>query len=393
MTETKKIAIMIHDLNPWGGQDRSMLEIAWQLNKGYPLEIHSYSLQGFSNWPNMEHIKYEALIKKPILFKYLNYHFKSWRNLKQDRDTVVQSTGTASLKSDTVQIQFIHHTWQEIARQLPADKIHTAGFFKEIYRSLLDIYKRKLEKRIYNPDKHYIAISHSIKKELMEYFAIPSENITIIHHGVDNQYFTPVESTEQGRSTRQEIRQNLGIQPDDVVLLHVGALNARKGLFQTIEILSFLKKNGFHKVKYLAVGQGETKLLKQLIKEHDVEDRVILVSHSKDIRNYYWASDIFFFPTYYEPFGLVILEAMACGLAVATSSIAGGSELIEDGSNGILFDPHEKVGKIADKLLPILRNAELRATIGKKARTVAEQRSWTQVGEEYLDFYRKLPRK
>lgn len=383
---------MIHDLNPWGGQDRSMLEIAWQLNKDFPLEIHSYSLQGFSNWPNMEHIKYETLIKKPILFKYLNYHLKSWRNLKTTKSAVVQSTGTASLRSDTVQIQFVHHSWQQIAKSLPADKIQTAGFFKEVYRALLDIYKRHLEKNVYLPKKHYIAISHSIKKELMEHFNIPSENITIIHHGVDNKQFVPTWESAEAQATRDQIRTSLGIKPTDVVLLHVGALNARKGLFQTIEILAHLKRNGFDNVKYLAVGQGETKLLNELIKSNDVEDRVILVPHSKEIRHYYWASDIFFFPTYYEPFGLVILEAMACGMAVATSDIAGGSELIEDGHNGILFNPHQSVAKIANKLVPILRDSEKRQSLGRHARLVAEQRSWEQVGKEYLDFYRKLPK-
>ena len=57
--ETKEpVRIMIHNLNPWGGQDRSMLEIAWQMNKTIPLDIHSYTLEGYEDWPEMTHVPY-----------------------------------------------------------------------------------------------------------------------------------------------------------------------------------------------------------------------------------------------------------------------------------------------------------------------------------------------
>ncbi len=390
MQNKPPIAIMIHDLNPWGGQDRSMLEIAWQLNKEFPLQIHSFSLQGYDNWPDMEPVQYEAAIKKPILLKYLNYQINSWRSLKQKQTRWVQSTGTASLTSDVVQVQFIHHTWQKIAGRMPPDKISSPSPVHQIYHKLLAYYKKELERRIYTADKKYIAISHSIKKELMENFKIPPQNIEIIYHGVDPTYFHPPSVSESAQSKREEVRSQLGIDANDFVLLHVGALNARKGLFQSFRTLGFLKDHGFDNVKLLAVGQGDQKILRRLSKEQNVEDRVILAPHSKDIRNYYWASDCFFFPTYYEPFGLVILEAMACGLPVVASDLAGGSELIEEGVSGFLFDPWSNIQTIGNTLLPLLRDPHLAQQMGQKARAVAETRSWEVVGDEYRQFYKKL---
>ena len=377
---------MIHDLNPWGGQDRSMLEIAWQLNKEYPLEIHSFSIEGYENWPDMNHVPYQSLIKRPIIFKYLNYHLKSLKNLSEKKNKIVQSTGTASLKSDVVQVQFIHHTWQKIAERMPIDKMNSPSLLRGTYQKLLKYYKLQLEKTVYTPEKNYIAISHSIKKELMEHFAIPEQNIQIIYHGVDPTHFYPSHKNEEAQKIRKEIREKFSLK-NDFVLLHVGALNSRKGLYKSFNTLSFLKKNGIQNVKLLAVGQGDHEILKKLSKQCNVEDEVILAPHSKDIRNYYWASDCFFFPTFYEPFGLVILEAMACGLPVACSELAGGAELIDNNVNGVLFNPWDKPKEIANVLVPLIRDKNLATSLGEKARLKAEKHNWDSVGLQYRKFY------
>ncbi|MEM7647002.1 MAG: glycosyltransferase family 4 protein [Pseudomonadota bacterium] len=391
VNESRPITIMIHDLNPWGGQDRSMLEIAWQLNKKFPLEIHSYSIQGYEQWPDMRHVRYESLIKKPILMKYLSYHFQSWQNLTSGRNQLIQSTGTASLKSHVVQVQFIHHQWQKISKRLPPDKNQSPSVLHSLYHRLLNSYKKFLEKKVYTPDKHYIAISHSIKKELMENFDIPAEHIKIIYHGVDTDYFQPLDESPENSKIRKEVRDSLGIQDDEKVLLHVGALNARKGIFQTLKTLSYLKKQGFPKIRFLAVGQGDQTHLKAAIKNLDLEDEVIFAPHSKDIRRYYWASDVFFFPSLYEPFGLVILEAMACGLPSVVSKDAGGAELIEHLKNGVLINPQDTPHNVANELLPLLRDPDVCHRLGSAGRQTALKRSWLKVGEEYRQFYQNPP--
>jgi glycosyltransferase involved in cell wall biosynthesis len=388
MDKKQPISIMIHDLNPWGGQDRSMLEIAWQLNKEFPLEIHSFSIEGYNNWPDMKHHKYEAKIKRPIFFKYLAYHIQSWFNLRnKEQKSIIQSTGTASLKSDVIQVQFIHHEWQKIAKTLPEDKATQPHFLKKIYHYFLNKYKLYLERKVYTPSKKYIAISHTIKKELMDNFKVPGDNISIIHHGVDLNYFKPASSDQKFMDQRLKVRADLNIKEDDTVLLHVGALNSRKGIFKSLEVLSYLKKQGFKNIKYLAVGQGDQKVLQPLIKKYDLEDIVILAPHTKDIRTYYWASDIFFFPTYYEPFGLVILEAMACGLPVMTSNSAGGAELLIDKHSGLLFSPHNSAEEIAQVLNTLLKDKKMTEELAKNAHAVAQSYSWSNVGKKYQNFY------
>ena len=386
MTEPRPVSIMIHDLNPWGGQDRSMLEIAWQLNRTIPLEIHSFSIEGYTDWPDMKHISYEAKVKRPIVFKYLSYQNQTKKNLRPEM--TVQSTGTASLVSDVVQVQFLHHEWQNIYDTLPEDKRNSANFLKAIYHSWLTRYKLRMETKAYAKNKKYIAISHGIKKQLIDHFSIPADNISIIHHGVDTETFCPVNEDESGPEVRSQIRKKHGFTDDDIVFLHVGALNARKGLFKSFEILSYLKKKGFDHVKFLAVGQGDQKVLKRNIKELDIEDRVQLVSHTKTVRDYYWASDLFLFPTFYEPFGLVILEALSCGLPALTTTVAGASELMTTAEMGALFHPEDKVSDIANHIVHLIRDEEVRKLCAENARKMALDHTWTKVGNKYRRFYR-----
>lgn len=386
MEAQQPISIMIHDLNPWGGQDRSMLEIAWQMNRTFPLEIHSFSLEGGKEWRDMKHFPYEATLKKPVVFKYLSYQKQSRKNLNPK--SVVQSTGTASLVSDIVQVQFLHHEWLKIQEGLPKDKSPSPHLFRGLYHQWLSKYKLYMEKQSYTAHKNYVAISHGIKKQLIEHFSIPKDQISVIHHGVDTEAFCPFQENEMGAQVRQTIRSNHGFTDSDVVLLHVGALNARKGIFKTLELMALLKKESFNNIHFLAVGQGDQKIIQSKVEELDIADRVHLVSHTKSIRDYYWASDLFFFPTFYEPFGLVILEALSSGLPVLTTTVAGASELMTNEPMGALFAPESTVETIAEKVTPYLRSAELRQEAGLNGRKMALGQTWEKVGKKYRRFYR-----
>jgi len=118
-----------------------------------------------------------------------------------------------------------------------------------------------------------------------------------------------------------------------------------------------------------------------------VRDRIIFVPHSSNLWEYYAASDIFVLPTIYEPFGLVIVEAMASGLPVITSRVAGAADLITDGVNGLLLRAPSDVHGLAAKIELLLSNAGLRKAMGERARETAEKSSWDQVAQKTLKVY------
>lgn len=385
----RSVEFFIHDLNPWGGQDRSVLEIAYELNQHFPIKIHSYTLEGKSNWPQMTHIKYPLKWKKPALFKLLHYYWMTNSYIKKTRplNSIYQSTGTASMDADVIQVQFIHSAWQKVEAQLGFEKNFN---LKNIYHSWLQKFNMAMEHKIYTNDKKYIAISHSIKKELMEIFHINAENITVIPHGVDADYFTPWHESSLGIDQRSLLRKTYHFADDDLVLLHVGAVNHRKGLDCSIQTLSYLKKHGFTHFKLLVAGSGEIDKYKKLASDLDVKDSVVFANHSKDIRQYYWGADLFFFPSLYEPFGLVILEAMSCGLPCLVTSSSGGAELIEPGKSGLLIKDTKNISTIAEQLSTLSKDVHLQKKLQSEARAVAIKQSWKNVANHYRDFYYRI---
>lgn len=386
----KKVAIMIHDLTPWGGQDRSTLEIAWHLNKKHPLEIHSYQLEGYDDWPDMTYVPYHTPVKKPILLKYLHYHMTSKLRLQKTKIPVIQSTGTASLVSNIIQVQFIHTSWDKKQKNLPKSEISEKNFLKRQYHKVLSQFNQQLEKKLYTNDRHFIAISECIKQELMNEFNINAQNISVVHHGVDPEHFHPYQDSDASAEMRHKIRHKHNISDDKIVLLHIGAINERKGISHSLKALKILVDQGHKNLHYLAVGSGHQKPYLDWVKENNLQDHVTFVSHTKDVRQYYWAGDLFFFPSLYEPFGLVILEAMSCGLPTLASIQSGASELIENGISGYTIDEPTNANKLATLVDSFLQDTGRQKEFSTKARAIALQNSWAKVAERYSQVYENL---
>ncbi len=389
MQSIRKLIIAIHDLHPWGGQDKSNLEILFGLSKKLPLEIHAYQFTDHRPWPSVTFTKYLGL-RRPLILKVLSYGLRSlfrFSSLRKTEKVWVQSTGTATFDPDVFQIQFLHKTWQNLQADFNLED--DAPFFKSIYHQILQLFNVWLEHRVYKKNKKYIAISHSIKKELIQNFQIPEKNIRTIYHGVDSQYFCSP-TTDEALAARERIRNELRIPKDALVLLHTGALNQRKGVPLALETIGVLKAEGFSNIHYIAVGAGDVKPLKKIAAEEKISEYVHFIQHTKNIRDYYWASDLFFFPTVYEPFGLVILEAMASGLPCVVSPSAGGSELIEHDQNGLLIENILDPVSMAQQLGTLIKNPAQQKRFSANAIATAQQRPWDVVSEEYFQFYQSL---
>jgi glycosyltransferase involved in cell wall biosynthesis len=102
-----------------------------------------------------------------------------------------------------------------------------------------------------------------------------------------------------------------------------------------------------------------------------VEDRVRFLGHREDVPDLLAASDVFALPSLYEGSSLALLEAMAAGRAVVSSSIGGTAELIEDGANGLLVPPGD-VGALSSAIRRLLRDDGLRARLGAEGRDRVE---------------------
>ena len=162
------------------------------------------------------------------------------------------------------------------------------------------------------------------------------------------------------------------------VLLTVGRLISSepgKGVDAVIRALPEVLKR-VPDVHYVVIGEGDLKpRLQRLAQENAVQDRVLFAGQQKDenLRRYYSRADIYVMPSRQEGFGLVFLEAMACGKPVIAAGFGGAAEIVQEGRTGFLVDP-DNPAQLADRLVRLLEDADLRKKMGAAGRQVVEER-------------------
>lgn len=366
----------VHDFHRRGGHERSNLELLRRLRKKFKIEAFAYELEHEEDFDDVEFSEVKPRIHKPDSLKIFYfllvsfYKFCLLPRFRGEKRSRILSTGTASCVSDIVQVQFVNARWKRSA-VFPENAWGT-------YQKVLLAFHILVERIVYRPEKKYIAISNSVREELEEEFQL--KNIDVIHHGVDTKDFRPVAASD-GESIRG-LRKEFRVAEGRIVILFVGAYE-RKGLASAIEGFAGIPGPLLANACLIAVGGGNREFYRQIAKNYNVESKVILLPNRADIAEIYRMSDIFLLPTRYEPFGLVVLEAMASGLPVVVSASAGAAELIEDGVNGQLLKDPKNGQEISLALARLIEDQGLRIKLGEAARATALQHDWDIVADAY----------
>ena len=370
-TLKREIDIAIHDLSPYGGQDRSTLEIMKRLDGHFKLNIHAYSVSDKTLLARTKLVK--PHIRRPVLLKAIYFYFVLLlRELLARRPLLWHTTGVSHIRSRVIHLQFLHKPWR--ARRKPEQE----SLLRKVYREFFELFNIALETLLFREGKTYIAISKSVAEDLRGFFGI-QDNIHIIYHGVDPLQFFPLDEASKRQSI---IRKQLNLSPTDIVAVFVGSYE-RKGLETLIRVLPHLTPAQRKNFKLVAVGDGNREFYHTLSRQLWVEENVRLVSKQKNIADYFQMADIFVFPTQYEPFGLVIFEALACGLPTIVSKCAGASELLSDGKNGFLIDDPTDVKEITSLIQRAIESPEKLKELAREARLLAESNSWDHVAQKY----------
>ena len=131
-------------------------------------------------------------------------------------------------------------------------------------------------------------------------------------------------------------------------------------------------------------------LLKEKIKALGIEQFVIFVGYQEDIQRYYEAMDLSVLASLSEGFSITLLESMSYGLPVVATRVGGNPELVDDGRTGYLVPPKDDRA-LADRIVRLLRNRELRLQMGEEGRRRVESRFQMQnVANQYLEVYRSV---
>jgi UDP-glucose:(heptosyl)LPS alpha-1,3-glucosyltransferase len=226
---------------------------------------------------------------------------------------------------------------------------------------------------------HRVVVNLVASEELALREAYPRLRVptVVIGNGVDVERFAV--PTEDDRS---RARGALGFTPDDLVLLFVGHEYDRKGLHHAIDALDHLPAS----THLLVVGgtEGMVRHTAASLGARGLTTRVHLVGSDPDPRRYFHAADAFVFPTAYESYGLVVLEALACGVPVVATATGCVPDVVVDGDNGFVASADGQ--EIAEKVLALAARPLSDRQVS--ARRSAEAHSWSSVADQYLDLMR-----
>jgi len=201
----------------------------------------------------------------------------------------------------------------------------------------------------------------------------------VIGNGVDVDRFAPPTPEE-----RQAARAALGLEEGDVAMLFVGHEFERKGLPAVLDALTALPPT-----VHLVVVGGTPDMIAALVRSataKGVQDRLHAVGADPEPQRYFHAAELLVFPSAYESFGLVVLEAMACGLPVVATAVGCVVDVVDDGVNGFVVDGSAR--QIRDRVLAVV-SAD-REAMGRAARRTAEAHGWPRVAREYLTVVDRL---
>jgi UDP-glucose:(heptosyl)LPS alpha-1,3-glucosyltransferase len=180
----------------------------------------------------------------------------------------------------------------------------------------------------------FIAVSQNVVEDMEHLYHVPQERMLVIPNGYDPHQC----SASRRLSLRDGRRKELGLSPDDLALLLVANEYHRKGLAVLLEAMAEI---GDGRLKLFLVGRMSPAAYVNRIKELGLQERVRYCGPTNDVSEYHAAADLFVLPTQYEAFGSVIVEALASGLPVITTALAGAAVVIREDVNGLLLrDPH-----------------------------------------------------
>jgi len=247
------------------------------------------------------------------------------------------------------------------------------------------------ERRLMHSVDAVMAFNPQEKAEMTWYYRAEPGKVCVVPAGVDTTRFRP--------GDRAEARRLLDLPPDDPVILFVGRIDPIKGIDVLVDALCGLRSEMWLTAppRLLLVGGGEGEpAFETLIARASAQnllDRIDFVGSvpHTDLPLYYHAADVVAVPSFYESFGLVAVEAMACGTPVVASRAGGLAFTVDDGQTGYLVQ-HNDPDALAAQLHTVLTDAPLRARLGAQATIAAQRFAWPVVASRVVHVYDRLIR-
>jgi UDP-glucose:(heptosyl)LPS alpha-1,3-glucosyltransferase len=215
---------------------------------------------------------------------------------------------------------------------------------------------------------HFLPLSMLVRDDMRAFYGVPEERLHVVHHGIDAAAFSP----ENCAPLREQARRSWGLADGTVCFLFVGNAFRRKGVPELLRAAALLRRRRSD-FRVLIVGRPERnrfwfgRLRARLAGCADV---VEFTGAVVPVQRAYAAADAFVLPSWYDTFGLVLLEAMACGLPVIATRQCGAADLLAEGREGFVVDTPADAAALAERMEQLMDPA-VRGPMGQAARRTA----------------------
>jgi D-inositol-3-phosphate glycosyltransferase len=232
-----------------------------------------------------------------------------------------------------------------------------------------------------------IVVASAHEQHLLQaLYGADAGRIAVVPCGVDLELFSPMD--------KHIARKKLGLREGERIILFVGRIEPLKGIDILINAAAQLHEDENFRVLIVggdARAEQEIAQLTALARQLDIDHHVSFVGAvpHDELPTYYNAADVCVVPSYYESFGLVAIESMACGTPVVASRVGGLTSTVSDGETGYLI-PWRCPEPFAERLELLLDNDDLRASFGRAAREGVERYRWANVADAISGVYEGL---
>jgi D-inositol-3-phosphate glycosyltransferase len=305
------------------------------------------------------------------------------------------------------QYDLIHsHYWMSglAARDLKAEwnvpvvqMFHTLGLMKQRVARLPGEaegdYRVEGEREVLRLADRIVAATPAELAQLQWLYQADVHKVVIIPPGVDLSHFYPI--------PEDEAKEFIGVFPCDQLLLFVGRIEPLKGIDTLIEAIAIMRQHQVYVCLSVIGGNledddqeaptDEMARVQALREKFNLHDLVVFLGRrGQDTLPYYYsAAKAVVVPSHYESFGMVALEAMACGTPVVASQVGGLAFLVQDGITGFTV-PVDEPQALADRLTTLIQDASLRKHMGEQAAVFAREYAWEKIAARIVKLYQEL---
>lgn len=295
-----------------------------------------------------------------------------------------QSGLAAEMLADGWNVPMVHmfHTLGEMKNRIALSENEKEG-----------PYRLDGERRVLKRADRVIAATLAEQAQLQWLYKADVNKVTIIPPGVDTSHFYSIPA--------DEAKQFVGVPAEDRVILFVGRIEPLKGIDTLIQAMTCLDIPLSERPVLAIIGgdpeaspesmTGEMARLQELVHALSKSEMVIFLGkRGQDTLPYYYsAAEVLVMPSHYESFGMVALEAMACGTPVIASQVGGLAFLVKDGETGFHV-PDQDPGALCEKLNLLLKDDSLRRKMGGRAAEYARSYAWENIARQVSAVYHQL---